>query len=116
MHCWRFNTKMSGAAEDCLREGIRFIPVVAETLGGWHKLAVSEIRKRTAAKARHTGQEEKEACLHTAFGPHDEGQLSHLIKYVANETRSGCIWRAINVNIVLFRIVFCTDILISVCV
>ena len=55
---------MSGAAEDCLREGIRFFPMVAESLGGWHKLAVSEIRKMTAAKARHTGKEEHKVLGH----------------------------------------------------
>ena len=48
---------MAGAAEDCL-------PLVAETLGGWHKLAIMEIKRLTAAKARHTSQEEKEALNH----------------------------------------------------
>ena len=55
---------MAGAAEDCLREEIGFLPMVAETLGGWHQLAVSEIRRLTAAKARHTGQDENEALRH----------------------------------------------------
>ena len=31
---WRYGTKMAGASENCLREGIRFLPIVAETLGG----------------------------------------------------------------------------------
>ena len=61
---WRYGTKMAGAAEDCLREGIRFLLMVAETLGGWHQLAFSEIRWLTAAKARHTGQDENEALRH----------------------------------------------------
>ena len=56
---WRYGTKMDGAAEDCLREGIRLLPLVAETLGGWHKVAILEIKRLTAAKARHTGQEER---------------------------------------------------------
>ena len=55
---------MAGAAEDCLRESIWFLPLVAETFCGWHKLAISEIKRLTAAKARHTGQEEKEALNH----------------------------------------------------
>ena len=61
---WRYRTKMNGAAEDCLREGIRFLSLVAEKLGGWHKVAILEIKMLTAAKARHTGQEEKEALNH----------------------------------------------------
>ena len=55
---------MEGAAEDCLREGIGFLPMVAETLGGWHKLAVTEVKRLTAAKARHLGQKEREALSH----------------------------------------------------
>ena len=35
--------------------------MVAETLRGWHKLAVTEVKRLTAAKARHMGQEEREA-------------------------------------------------------
>ena len=35
-----------------------------ESLGGWHELAVAEIRKLASALARQTGQEEKEARSH----------------------------------------------------
>ena len=34
--------------------------VVAETLGGWNKVAVEEIKKLPTAKARHAGGEEEE--------------------------------------------------------
>ena len=50
--------------EDCRRQGIKFIPLAVESLGGWHELAVAEIRKLAAALARQTGQEEKEARSH----------------------------------------------------
>ena len=53
----RYGTKMTGAAEACLREGIRFIPMVVEALGGWHPVAIMEVKKLAAAKARHAGQE-----------------------------------------------------------
>ena len=33
----------------------------AETLGGWDKVAVEEVKKLATAKARHTGEEEGEA-------------------------------------------------------
>ena len=35
-----------------------------ESLGGWHKLSVGEIRKLAAALARQSSQEEKEAGSH----------------------------------------------------
>ena len=56
--------KNRGAQEDCRRQGIKFIPLAMESLGGWHELAVKEIRKLAAALARQTGQEEKEARSH----------------------------------------------------
>ena len=34
-----------------------------ESLGGWHELAVAEIRKLAAALARQSGQEEREHLL-----------------------------------------------------
>ena len=53
-----------GALVDCQRQGIKFIPLAMESLGGWHELAVGEIRKLAAALARQSGQEEKEARSH----------------------------------------------------
>ena len=55
---------MTGAAAACQREGIKFLPLVVETLGGWHKVGEQEVRKLAAAKARHSGQEEDEADRH----------------------------------------------------
>ena len=60
----RYATKMAGAAEDCRQEGIQFLPVVVETLGGWHIGAENQVKKLAAAKARHSGQEEEEALRH----------------------------------------------------
>ena len=56
--------KIRGAEEDCRRQGIAFIPMVAESFGGWHTAAEREVRKLGAALARHTGQEEGEAIGH----------------------------------------------------
>jgi hypothetical protein len=55
---------MSGAAEACRQQGITFVPLAFESLGGVHVVAVAEVRKLAAALARHTGQEEAEACRH----------------------------------------------------
>ena len=42
------------------RQGIAFLPLVAEPFGGWHSDAVREVKKL----ARHKGQEEAEAVSH----------------------------------------------------
>ena len=55
---------MAGAAEDCQREGIKFLPIVVETLGGWHQGAEQQVKKLAGAKARHSGQEEEESLRH----------------------------------------------------
>ena len=56
--------KMRGAQEDCQRQGIACIPMVAESFGGWHTAAEREVKKLGAALARHTGQEEGQATGH----------------------------------------------------
>ena len=35
-----YHNEMRGTAEQCDQQGIAFIPVVAESLGGWHKVAL----------------------------------------------------------------------------
>ena len=55
---------MNGAVEECRRQGIAFLPIVAETFGGWHPDAKKEVKKLGATLARHTGQEEGEAVSH----------------------------------------------------
>jgi hypothetical protein len=68
-----FNRKVRHVAAACQREGIAFIPLAAESLGGWHPVAVTELGRLAAALARHTGQEEAEALRHLF------GRLSILI-------------------------------------
>lgn len=53
--------KVKAVGEACQREGIAFIPLAAESLGGWHQVAVGEVKKLGAALARQQGDEEKEA-------------------------------------------------------
>ena len=59
-----FERKINGAAEDCRREGIAFLPLLVESFGGWHTAAEREVKKLGAALARHTGQEEGQATGH----------------------------------------------------
>ena len=61
---YAFGNKVRGAEEDCWAQGIAFLPIVAESLGGWHNVAEREVKKLGAALARHTGQEEGEAISH----------------------------------------------------
>ena len=55
---------MRGAEEDCRRQGIAFLPMAAESFGGWHGTAEVKVMKLGAALARNTGQEEGEAVRH----------------------------------------------------
>ena len=42
-------------ADLCDQQGIALIPMAAESLGGWHKVALEQLRKLGSALARHTG-------------------------------------------------------------
>lgn len=59
-----YDRKVRGAGELCQAQGIAFIPIVAESLGGWHSVAVVQLKKIGSALARHTGQEESEVVSH----------------------------------------------------
>ena len=58
------NRKLRGAEDECRRQGIAFLPMAAESFGGWHPAAEREFRKLGAALSCHTGQEEDEAHRH----------------------------------------------------
>lgn len=65
-----FENKCRNTEELCREQGIKFIPIVAESLGGWHKVALEQFRKLGSALARHTG--------------HGDGEkVDHLVKRVA---------------------------------
>ena len=55
---FRYNTKMAESEEACRNQGNAFIPVVLESLGGFHPVAAREVKKLGSALARHTGEEE----------------------------------------------------------
>ena len=60
----------------CREQGIAFIPIVAESLGGWHRVALEQLQKLGSVLARHTGQ--------------DEGQMvDHLVKRVSFILQNG---------------------------
>ena len=56
---------MRQADDLCRQQGIKFIPIVAETLGGWDKVAIAEVKKLMAAKVRHLGGDEDEETKYT---------------------------------------------------
>ena len=60
-----YERKMRNAADACRAQGIAFLPLAAETFGGWHEVAVVQVTKLAVALARHNGQEEGEAISHT---------------------------------------------------
>ena len=53
-----YNRKMTNTGAACQREGITFIPLPVETLGGWHEAAILQVTKLGTALARQTGLEE----------------------------------------------------------
>ena len=59
-----FDRKIAKVGEACRQEGIAFIPVAADTLGGWHKVAVEQIKKLGSVLARHRGEEEQIEVRH----------------------------------------------------
>ena len=40
-----YGRKVNGAEEECRRQGIAFLPLVAESFGGWHSCAQREVKK-----------------------------------------------------------------------
>ena len=50
--------------EACRQQGLSFIPIAADTLGGWHKVATEQIKKLGAALARHRGEDEQVEVRH----------------------------------------------------
>ena len=60
----RWNQKWNKYGEACNAEGISFIPMVVETLGGWEEGASQVIKRLGQALARATGQEDNEVVKH----------------------------------------------------
>ena len=47
-----------------MREGMVFIPMPWETLGGWHDETVAQVKKLASAQARQTGEDRSEVIRH----------------------------------------------------
>ena len=56
-----FNRKVQGTAVACQQQGLAFLPVAVETLGGFHRVATDQVKQIGAALARHQGIEEQVA-------------------------------------------------------
>ena len=59
-----FNDKCRDYLAACKAEGICFISLPVETLGGWHKRVAEELRKLARAQARSSAKEEDESLRH----------------------------------------------------
>ena len=59
-----YNRKMTQAGDACRREGLVFIPMPWETLGGWHEETVEQVKKLASAQARQTGEDQSTATRH----------------------------------------------------
>ena len=56
-----FDRKVRGAAAACQQQGLVFLPLAVETLGGMHKVAVEQLKCLGAAVGRHQGSDERVA-------------------------------------------------------
>ena len=55
---------MAKAGEPCRQQGIAFIPLAADTLGGWHGVANEQVQKLGVALARQSGEDEDQTVRH----------------------------------------------------
>ena len=56
--------KIDKSWQPCHDQGIVFLPLAVESLGAWHKSAISEVKKLGSSLARHTGEEESTTTKH----------------------------------------------------
>ena len=63
-----FKRKVAKSGEPCRQQGISFIPLAADTLGGWHSDTISveieQIQKLGRALARQSGEDEDKTIRH----------------------------------------------------
>ena len=54
-----FDRKVARVGEPCRQAGLAFIPLAADTLGGWHGVAGKQVSKLATAQARQIGEAEE---------------------------------------------------------
>ena len=59
-----FRRKVAKAGEPCRQQGIAFIPLAADTFGGWHGVANEQVQKLGRALARQSGEDEDLTVRH----------------------------------------------------
>ena len=59
-----FKRKVAKSGEPCRQQGISFIPLAADKLGGWHSVAIEQIQKLGRALARQSGEDEDKTIRH----------------------------------------------------
>ena len=55
---------MAKAGAPCRQQGIAFIPLAADTFGGWHGVANEQLQKLGRALARQSGEDEDLTVCH----------------------------------------------------
>ena len=59
-----FKRNVAKSGEPCRQQGISFTPLAADTLGGWHSVAIEQIQKLGRALARQSGEDEAKTIRH----------------------------------------------------
>ena len=59
-----YTRKVRDTAAACQQQGLVFLPIAVETLGGMHHVAVGQLKKLATALARQSGTDEREVTSH----------------------------------------------------
>ena len=53
-----YERKVQGAAAACQEQGLAFLPIAMETLGGLHQVTIAQLKRLASALARQAGEDE----------------------------------------------------------
>ena len=67
---------MAESSEDCHRQGIYFSPIVVVSLGGFHAVAVREVKKLASALAKEEEEGTVRQCLDMVISARLDEKLS----------------------------------------
>ena len=88
--------KNRGALEDCQRQGIKFIPLAVESLGGWHELGNPEAGGCTGETVGSRRERGKGSPAAAAVSFPDEGKWGSFCKSDSRQHRSQYRWSGMN--------------------
>ena len=84
---YAYENKMLGTADLCRQQGIEFLPIVANSVGGWHNEALNQFRKLGSALSRNRGKRLHRPSHHEKFPTTPKrAQCAHLEPFSKSPT------------------------------